>query len=701
MHLTKPAKILFTGILFLLFINSVILAQEAEVSFTEHFGQKVDHPYLWLEDVESDTVQSWIKKQEDYKWEHFNRSDFKKILNQWNYNSGYLEESSEQYSVRVKFEEYYPPVLSIKVKDVDKAHWPRLKASDFKRTKGDRPSIVNVEWDDGLDVMVVFVSHSFGDWLELIVFDLKKMETIYTIPGVMTPWVSFKGYGFVYERYDTPDSEIESIRENQRICYHTIWAKPDDDKLLFYNQDKSSKKTFDILKPKDSDWLIILHPFKNGTNWLEAVSVIDLEDPLFKTKTIAMYDAPFELEFDYVSETDTSILFRSNMLSPQFQLLSFDISGINKYQVFVNSYKEVLHEAKYLGKGFYGLEYMDGNKFFGIVIDSLGNDRLSLPLGHGAALDYYINSDGIPKGYIKHYHANSMSFELNLDLDEISYDVNSYKPINLYDYEISVTSYEANDGEIIPITIVHEKEDFKRDGSRVALIDVYGGYGMVQEPNFSMMRRYFLGNGGVLAIPGVRGSGARGTEWAAKGRDLNKQNTISDIISAAEFVISEGYTSQDKLFLEGGSHGGFAVSAAAIQRPDLFEGVMVSSGSLDLIRRINQTTGYSELNRIEYGDPEDSVSFQSRLRLSPIHSLHKGVNYPSFLIVGGVNDSRVPIHNSLRFYAQLQDYSANQFNFLHLTNGGHGVYANPYEVLSILSFKLKFIYELTGEKMWR
>ncbi|MEP4535529.1 MAG: prolyl oligopeptidase family serine peptidase [Cyclobacteriaceae bacterium] len=701
MHLTKPAKILFTGILFLLFINSVILAQEAEVPFTEHFGQKVDHPYLWLEDVESDTVQSWIKKQEDYKWEHFNRSDFKTLLNRFSYRQGISKSESDEYSIKVEFEEYYPPEIWIWAKERDNGHKLKIKLKDYKRNKFDRPSLANFIWSDRLDIMVFFISHSHSDWKELVVYDLRSMEPLYSIQGVLIPWVEFQGDGFIYERYDEPEKETKSKRLNQRICHHSIGTDPKDDHLLFFNQDNTSQRTFEIYEPKNSDWLIISHPFKNGNNWLEAISLIDMEDPLFKTRTIAVYDSPFQLEFDYVRESDSSIFFRTNMLNPKFQLLEFDIYETNKIEVVVDAYKEVLNEATHLGDGYCGLEYMDGGKFFGVVVDSLGQDKLALPVGYGAALDYYVTSKGQAMGYLSHYHTHGMRFKFDLDPKEISYDFSkSIKPRNLDDYEIVITEYPGADGVLVPVTIIHKKRKFDKDGANVALIDVYGGYGLVQTPSYNLMNNYLLANGGVLVIPGVRGSGAKGTDWAAAGRDINKQNTIDDIISCAEFLIAEGYTSSDKLIMEGGSHGGFAVSAAAIQRPDLFKGVIVNSGAQDLVGLTNQTSGHNELNRIEFGNPDDSLSFMSRLKLSPLHSLSSGVDYPSFLVIGGVNDTRVPVFQSLRFYALLQEKSQNKFNFLHLTNGGHSVYDNPYEVLTLLSFKLKFIHDLTGKKLW-
>ena len=54
------------------------------------------------------------------------------------------------------------------------------------------------------------------------------------------------------------------------------------------------------------------------------------------------------------------------------------------------------------------------------------------------------------------------------------------------------------------------------------------------------------------------------------GKLLQKRNSFTDFIAAAEHLIAAGYTSPEGLVISGGSAGGLLMGAVTNLRPDLF-----------------------------------------------------------------------------------------------------------------------------------
>src|SRR6266542_1397323 len=145
-------------------------------------------------------------------------------------------------------------------------------------------------------------------------------------------------------------------------------------------------------------------------------------------------------------------------------------------------------------------------------------------------------------------------------------------PVHGYDrsrYRAERLAAEAPDGTPIPVSLVY-RWPFPLDGSRPALLLGYGAYGACYEPGFQSHFLSLLDRGFVIAIAHVRGGEDLGRRWYQEGKLLRKRNTFTDFIAAAEYLIAEGYTSADRLAINGASAGGLMVGAVTNLRPDLF-----------------------------------------------------------------------------------------------------------------------------------
>src|SRR5699024_2417141 len=157
-------------------------------------------------------------------------------------------------------------------------------------------------------------------------------------------------------------------------------------------------------------------------------------------------------------------------------------------------------------------------------------------------------------------------------------------------YESKQVFYTSKDSTRIPMIITHKK-GVELTGDNPALLYGYGGFNISITPSFSVHHILLLENGGIYAVPNLRGGGEYGEEWHEAGTRMNKQNVFDDFIAAAEYLIDHDYTSPELLGISGRSNGGLLVGAVMTQRPDLFQVAFPAVGVLDMLRYHEFTAG--------------------------------------------------------------------------------------------------------------
>ena len=261
--------------------------------------------------------------------------------------------------------------------------------------------------------------------------------------------------------------------------------------------------------------------------------------------------------------------------------------------------------------------------------------------------------------------------------------------------ETKMVYVTSRDGARVPM-FVSTKKGVKLDGSNPAVIYGYGGFNIGIKVGYLGAFATLVNRGVVVAQPGLRGGDEFGERWHEGGMLGNKQNVFDDLYASAEWLISQGYTSNKRLVAFGGSNGGLLVGAAATQRPDLFNGIVCSVPLLDMVRYHKFRIARYWIP--EYGDPDKAADFAWLLRYSPYHNVRAGVNMPTTLVIAGENDTRVDPLHAKKFVALAQN-NPGQVNPVLLKmdyDSGHGSGKSTAQQVEDRETWLKFILAMTG-----
>ena len=243
---------------------------------------------------------------------------------------------------------------------------------------------------------------------------------------------------------------------------------------------------------------------------------------------------------------------------------------------------------------------------------------------------------------------------------------------NSDDFESRQVFFSSKDGTKIPMLLTHKK-GIELNGKNPTILYGYGGFNISLTPAFSIANAVWMEQGGVLAVPNLRGGGEYGRKWHDAGTKLQKQNVFDDFIAAAEYLFDKNYTSSDYLALRGGSNGGLLVGAVMTQRPDLAKVALPAVGVLDMLRYHSFTAGAGWA--YDYGTAEDNKEMFEYLKgYSPIHNVKDGIEHPATLITTGDHDDRVVPAHSFKFAAELQSKQTgtNPTLIRIETDAGHG-----------------------------
>ncbi|KAI4339320.1 hypothetical protein MLD38_024277 [Melastoma candidum] len=241
----------------------------------------------------------------------------------------------------------------------------------------------------------------------------------------------------------------------------------------------------------------------------------------------------------------------------------------------------------------------------------------------------------------------------------------------------------AYDGTQVPISIVYQKNLVKLDGSDSMLLYGYGSYEACIDPYFKSSRLSLLDRGFIYAIAHIRGGGEMGRPWYENGKLMKKNNTFTDFIASAEYLIENKYTSREKLCIEGRSAGGLLIGAVLNMRPDLFKAAVAGVPFVDVVTTmLDPTIPLTTSEWEEWGDPRKADFYFYMKAYSPVDNVTPQ-HYPHILVTAGLNDPRVMYSEPAKFVAKLRDMKkdSNLLLFKCELGAGHFSKSGRFEKL--------------------
>ena len=548
---------------------------------------------------------------------------------------------------------------------------PEIFLDPNKFSEDGTTSLSGVSFSKDASLVAYSISEGGADWRKVIVMNTETKELVGdTIDNVKFSAISWKSNeGFYYSSYEAPEgSKLSSKTDQHMLYYHKLGTKQKFDEVIFGAIPSEKNRYVRGYVTDDSRFLVIDAAIKTTGNKL---FIKDLSSKKTALKTIVdNYDSN-----TYLLDNDGSDL----ILVTDYNAPNKRIVKTNFRDPAQNNWVDLISEKEFVLSpstcgGYIFTEYMIDaiSRVYQYNYDGRLIREINLP-GLGSASGFSGENDQTELYFsFSNYYTPMSRFKYNVNSGEYSKFWNPEIDFNSSNYESEQVFFNSNDGTKVPMIITYKKGTVL-DGKNPTILYGYGGFNINQTPGFRVTNAVWLEQGGIYAVPNIRGGGEYGRKWHNAGVQTKKQNVFDDFIAAAEYLIENNYTSSDFLALRGGSNGGLLVGAVMTQRPELMKVALPAVGVLDMLRYHKFTSGAGWA--YDYGTSDQSLEMFEYLKsYSPVHNVKENTIYPATLITTGDHDDRVVPAHSFKFAAELQEKGLKNNPLLIRieTNAGHG-----------------------------
>ncbi|MBV6479333.1 MAG: Prolyl endopeptidase [Ignavibacteria bacterium] len=636
-----------------------------------YFGETIEDPYQWLEDIENSEVKDWFKVQSDYTLDVISKipnrdklvNEMKELDKSRKIRYGTISERAGKYffEKRLAGEEIYSLYMRENQGSADILIFdPENYDSNVNYT------IQSWVVSDDAGKILLGLSESGKEKQTLRILDVKKKSLLpenFKVSYVMD-WLPESNDEFMYLQLQSDDVHKMESTQNSRVKIHKLGTDQSKDKIVL-SRDNNPELN---INPEDYPYMF----YYNNSDYIFAgKGTVDnnqeyfyapkstLKDDKIKWKQLTTKDD----KTTYAIADKNNIYFLTSKDAPNYKVIrvSLDKPDLNNPEVVIPESEKVIvsinstRDYMIISHTYNGIEFTLSK----MKLTGGKAEKIELPLKgsiYASAESPYSNICNL---WNSSWTEPSNTFTVNLEKGEfsdgpfnVSYEIDGIE--NLVSETVEVISH---DGEKVPLSIVYNKNLMKKDGSNICYIDGYGAYGYSTNPYFNTFMMPLMNRGVIMAYAHVRGGSEKGENWYRAGWKSTKPNTWKDFIACAQYLVDKGYTSKEKLAGTGTSAGGILIGRAITERPDLFKVAIPKVGCMNTLRGEFSPNG--PVNIPEFGTVAIEEEYKALKEMDSYFHLKSGEKYPATLITTGFNDPRVISWIPAKFAAKMQSCNSS------------------------------------------
>ncbi len=547
--------------------------------------------------------------------------------------------------------------------------------------------------------ILLFGTDFSGD--EVYTLRFKDLKTGQTLPDQVTG--AYYTVAWAADNKTVFYTVVDAAKRPYKVFRHTLGTDSKNDIEVYHERDE--RFHVEIVKSKDDRFILLAIGSQTSTEF----RYLDAQDPAGTLRTIfpradnIQYGAVHHGDSFYVAINDRGRNFRLIRVPDQKP----DLAAAT--ELIPHRADAFIERIDAFARHFVILERVNGLRQIRIADLRKGFSAGSMHVVSAPEAAYVFNFDGAQNpefetSTLRYIYSSLVTpvSTFDYDMDQRTRQLKKQQPVIGYkadDYTTERIFATATDGKKVPIALVYRKGMLKRDGSNPVMLYGYGSYGANSEPVFQSDRLSLLDRGFVWAIASIRGGSEMGKQWHDDGRMMNKRNTFTDFIAAAQHLVNEKYTRPDKLSALGGSAGGLLMGAVVNLRPDLFGAIIAKVPFVDVLSTMADTTLPLTVGEFEeWGNPADAKAYSYMRSYSPYDNIERQ-SYPNMLVTAGLNDPRVSYWEPAKWVAKLRSMKKGDNLLLLKTNMGAGHFGASGRYERIKETALDYAFLLTALKV--